>query len=36
MAAHKANKHYTPWLETEEEKALESQMNQANPKHHSQ
>ena len=29
--AHKANKHYKPWLENEEEKTLDSQMNQAQP-----
>lgn len=34
--AHKANKHYKPWLENEEEKALDSQMNQANLKNQSQ
>ena len=34
--AHKANKHYKPWLENEEEKALGSQMNQANLKNQSQ
>ena len=34
--AHKANKHYKPWLENVEEKALDSQMNQANLKNQSQ
>ena len=34
--AHKANKHYKPWLENEEEKALDSQINQANLKNQSQ
>ena len=34
--AHKANKHYKPWLENEEEKALDSQMNQANLNNQSQ
>ena len=34
--AHKANKHYKPWLEKVEEKALDSQMNQANLKNQSQ
>ena len=34
--AHKANKHYKPWLENEEEKTLDSQMNQANLKNQSQ
>ena len=34
--AHKANKHYKPWLENEEEMALGSQMNQANLKNQSQ
>ena len=34
--AHKANKHYKPWLENVEEKALNSQMNQANLKNQSQ
>ena len=34
--AHKANKHYKPWLKNEEEKALGSQMNQANLKNQSQ
>ena len=34
--AHKANKHYKPWLENVEEKALDSQMNQANLKSQSQ
>ena len=36
LGAHKANKHYKPWLENEEEKALDSQMNQANLKNQSQ
>ena len=36
LGAHKANKHYKPWLENEEEKALGSQMNQANLKNQSQ
>ena len=34
--AHKANKHYKPWLENVEEKALDSQMNQANLKNQRQ
>ena len=34
--AHKANKHYKPWLENVEEKALDSQMNQANLKNQAQ
>ena len=34
--AHKANKHYKPWLENVEEKTLDSQMNQANLKNQSQ
>ena len=34
--AHKANKHYKPWLENLEEKTLDSQMNQANLKNQSQ
>ena len=34
--AHKANKHYKPWLENVEEKTLNSQMNQANLKNQSQ
>ena len=34
--AHKANKHYKPWLENVEEKALNSQMNQANLKNQRQ
>ena len=34
--AHKASKHYKPWLENEEEKTLDSQMNQANLKNQSQ
>ena len=33
--AHKANKHYKPWLENVEEKTLNSQMNQANLKNQS-
>ena len=34
--AHKANKHYKPWLENVEERALDSQMNQANLKNQRQ
>mgnify|MGYP000224627251 CR=1 FL=1 len=34
--AHKANKHYKPWLEKVEEKTLDSPMNQANLKNQSQ
>lgn len=34
--AHKANKHYKPWLENVEEKALDSQMNLGNQENQSQ
>ena len=34
--AHKANKHYKPWLENVEENTLNSQLNQANLKNQSQ